>query len=115
MNAAAHHSPFARNARSMANPLAGVPLYRPVATVLGWTDAEKAAWCIARDRGNLAAAEANYAAACADLGAANRSKVMRRIRQGNALRAINTRRAALRRARAALAASLAAATGLAAA
>ncbi len=105
MRASQSHSPFAGRPALLVNPLAGIPLWRPVETVLGWTEAQKTAWAVERDRGNLAAAESAYAAACKSLGQANASKVMRRIRVAAAFREINVRRASLRRARQALEAS----------
>lgn len=105
MRASHLHSPFARNPAMLANPLAGIPLVRPVAQVLGWTEQQKAAWCVVRDANNLAGAEQAYASACANLGHANRRKSMRRVWVANAFRAINVQRAALRRAHKALAAS----------
>jgi hypothetical protein len=102
------HSPFATRSALLTNPMAGIPLWRPVETVLGWTEAQKAAWAVERDRGNLAAAEAAYASACKSLGQANASKVMRRIRVAAAFHELNVRRGSMIRARKALAASLAA-------
>lgn len=80
---------------------------RPAAGLLPWSDREKADWCVVRDTNNLACSERGYAAACAALGDANRTKgPMRRFWQAKAFRAINAARASLGRCRAALAASL---------
>jgi hypothetical protein len=105
-------SPFARAAGNMSAPVLAKLQTRPAETVFGWSVDTTAAWYVARDINNLAGAEQAYAAACAQLGAANRSKVMRRLRVVDAFRAINARRASLRRARQALAASQAAAAAL---
>jgi hypothetical protein len=98
-------------AQNMAALAASFPklTIRPAAQVLGWSDDQKAAFCLARDTQNLAGAEAGYRAACAALGRANRLRsVMRGYWQAHAMRQINAARASLRRARAALAASVAA-------
>jgi hypothetical protein len=95
---------------------ASVPFQaRPAHEVMGWTDGQKAAWCIARDRNALAAAAANYAAACAALGQANRhqNKALRRINVAAAFRMINWARADMRAARKALTVSETAALQLA--
>jgi hypothetical protein len=80
---------------------------RPAHEVLGWTADQKAAWCVERDRLALAAAEANYVAACKELGLSNRmrNKILRRVNVAAAFRMINRARAAIRAARRALAAS----------
>ena len=114
MNSSTIHSFQARNPATLRNPMASIPLLRPVHTVLGWTEAQKATFCLARDRNNLASAELAYAGACAGLAAANKMGGMKRFWQAKAFRSINQARAALRRARAALAATLAAAPALAA-
>lgn len=96
---ATRYSPVMPKLAIGAAPLVGV-----------WSAEQTAAFCLTRDRANLAAAEAAFAAACAALGAANRIKGgMRRHWQAKAMRMLNMRRAALREARAALASSLAAA------
>jgi hypothetical protein len=87
---------------------------RPAYQVMGWTDEQKAEWALARDRISLAAAEANFAAACKELGLSNkmRNKTLRRINVAAAFRMINRARADIRRARAAIAASEAALAAL---
>jgi hypothetical protein len=87
---------------------------RPAHEVLGWTELQKADWALARDRIALAAAEANYSAACKELGLSNkmRNKTLRRINVAAAFRMINRARADIRRARAAIAASEAALAAL---
>jgi hypothetical protein len=107
------YSYHSSNPRAATNPLASIPLFRPRETVLGWTDAQKATWALQRDTNNLAVAEAAYAHACTQLGVANRRKSMRRTHVANAFRYINARRAILRAARKALAASQVATAALA--
>jgi hypothetical protein len=87
---------------------------RPLHAVFGWTEAQKADFNLSRDRNALASAEANFAAACELLGRANKRKGLRRMQQAAAMGCINRARAELRRARAALATSLAAVPALAA-
>jgi len=67
-----------RNPRAAHNPIASIPLLRPAHEVIGWTEAQKATFCLARDRNNLAAAEERYASACAALGRANKHRFARR-------------------------------------
>lgn len=105
MRAAQSHTPFASNPAMMSRPLAGIPLFRPVEAVLGWTERQSATWCVQRDTNNLGAAEAAFTAACKALGMANASKAMRRTRVAAAFRCLNQRRGTLIRARKALAAS----------
>ena len=99
------HSPLASRPAMLANPLARVQYWRPAETVLGWSQAQKTAWAVERDRGNLRAAEGAFASACKALGLANVSKTMRRARVAAAFRCLNQRRGVLIRARKALAAS----------
>jgi hypothetical protein len=96
-----------RNPAARYNPVASIPLFKPVHKVMGWTDAQKAEFCVQRDRNNLAMAEQAYTAARGGLGAANRMGGMKRFWQAKAMRHLNSARAALRAARRALAASLA--------
>ncbi len=98
------------NPRAATNPLRSMPLIRPAHLVMGWTVEQKATFSLQVARNNLAAAETNFAAACAALGAANKLRSMRRYWQGKAMRTLNGRRAQLRQARAALAAALVGAT-----
>ena len=107
MRASTTHSYQARRPALLASPMASIPLFRPVHTVLGWTDAQKAEFCVERDRNNLVMAEQAYTAARAGLGAANRMGGMKRFWQAKAMRHLNSARASLRAARRALAASLA--------
>ena len=102
---ASSYSYQTRNPRAVANPLRSIPSFRPASAVLGWTEAQKAAWCLERDTTGMAAAESAYAAACAALGKANRLKAMRRHWVAKAFQLINQRRAQLRQARLSLAAS----------
>lgn len=115
MNTSTIYSYSARNAATLAQPMAKLTV-APAASVLRWTAEQTAAFCLARDANNVAAAERKFAGACAALGAANRRslKFGRRQAQATALRAINVARAQLRQARAALAASFAAAPAVAA-
>jgi hypothetical protein len=107
------NNPFARNPASLRAPLSGIPLFQPARAVMGWTEVEKAVWCLQRDRANLEAAETSYAHACRLLGQANRRKSMRRTHVAQAFRYINQRRGVLRQARRALEASLLALAALA--
>ena len=108
-HSSATQSPFARNHAALAAPILRKLEVSTVEAVFGWTKAQCVAWDVARDTANLAAAEASYAYACAQLGVANRSrKIMRRQRVAAAFRYLNQRRAAMCAARKALAASIAA-------
>jgi hypothetical protein len=98
-----------RNPRAVYNPIASIPLLRLAHEVLGWTEVQKATFCLARDRQNLACAEERYASACAALGRANQYRFARRRLQADAMRSIDAARRLLRECRASLAASLAAA------
>jgi hypothetical protein len=98
-----------RTPRAVHNPIASIPLLRPAHKVLGWTEAQKATFCLTRDRNNLACAEQRYASASAALGCANQHFHARRRLQAEAMRSINAARRLLRKCRASLAASLAAA------
>jgi hypothetical protein len=113
-HARATQSPFASNSvmlsRAALTPKLSI---RPASTVLGWTAAHSAGWCVQRDTAGLAAAEAAYAEACRELGRANAARHMRRQRKATAFRLINTRRAQLRAARKALVGSQVTAAALA--
>lgn len=107
-NSSSTFSYQARRPGMLMTPLASIPLIRPAHQILGWTAAQKAVFCVDRDTNNLACAELAYAGARAALGAANRMKSMRRYWQAKAMTGLNVARGALRRARLALATSLAA-------
>ena len=81
---------------------------RPATDVLGWSAAQKAAFALETAHASVASTIENYAAACASLGRANRTKgTMKRIWQTRAFQLINARRRQMREARAALAAAMA--------
>jgi hypothetical protein len=107
MRASTTHSYQARRPVLLANPMGSIPLFRPVHAVMGWSEAQKAEFCVQRDRNNLAAAERAFAGACDGLGRANKMGGMKRHYQAKAMGHLNRQRAALRAARLALAASLA--------
>jgi hypothetical protein len=96
---------------SEASPLCSVPMFRPASAVPAlakaqWTALDQANCDLAIAQRDLPGCERSYAYTREVLGNANRRRgPMRRYWQGQAFRALNAARAALRRVRKALAAA----------
>ena len=94
---------------SETNPLRSIPLIRPAAATIGYSDAFKADWALQIARRDVAILKEATAYRYAVLGQANKVRgPMRRHWQAKAFRAINLHRAELRAARKALVAAEAA-------
>lgn len=105
-----------RNPLAATSPLRSMQWGRPAALVLGYSEAETAAWELDRARLMLVALEDRFAGACRALGDANRLRFatnIKRMWQGKAMRSLNSARAQLRAARARLVAAELAMTALA--
>lgn len=82
---------------SFANPLRVIPTFRPAALVFGSSTTDRLIGDLRRALGSRSGYASMYAAACAKLGQANRTKPQwRRADQADALRQINAVRAAVR-------------------